>query len=357
MIKGRTVFLLLITLLVVRVYFSFTKPIPYKQGNRVRITSRVTSEPIRYETSQYLELDNLKINLPLYPEISYGDSVVIEGKIDEDKLKNAKLVKIEEANRVLYKFREKLISFYNLSLPEPHSALIAGVTIGSKASIPNDFWEVLKNTGTAHVCVASGMNVALVAGFLINFFIFLFKRGRALIFALIGIWFYAVLSGFDAPIIRAAVMGSIAFTAQELGRLNAALRSLLFAAFVMLMINPSWITDLGFLLSFFATLSIILFEGKIRKLIKFLPPGLKQDFSTTLSAQIGVAPILFISFGQFNPLSPFINAAVLWTVPLITIIGIIGGIAGLIFEPLGKLVLWLSFPLTSWFIGIVRTFG
>ena len=249
------------------------------------------------------------------------------------------------------------MDFYQRSLPSTHSALVAGVTIGSKASIPTEFWEKLKMSGTVHVVVASGMNVTLVAGFLMGILIFFIPRRRAIPLALIGIWSYAILSGFDAPIIRAAVMGSIAFTAQEIGRLYLAWRALVLSALAMLFIKPEWIIDLGFILSFVATASLMLFEARIRKFLRRVPSIIRQDLSTTLAAQIGVAPILFASFGQFNILSPLVNALILWTIPPITIIGMIGGMLGLIFEPAGRLVLLLSYPMTSWFIFVVKHAG
>ena len=106
----------------------------------------------------------------------------------------------------------------------------------------------------------------------------------------------------------------------------------------MLLINPGWISDLGFILSFAATLSLILFESKVRRYVRFMPSLIKEGFSTSFAAQILIAPILFFTFGQFNILSPFINALVLWTIPYITIIGMIGGVAGLIVSPVGKMI-------------------
>jgi competence protein ComEC len=258
----------------------------YKDGQKIRITSKVLSEPIRYETAQYLKLAGLKIYLPKYPEIFYGDEVVVEGVVDDDKLKDAKLVEIKKSKNFLYKTGNNLVSFYQRALPEPHSSLVAGVVLGSKAEIPSSFWDSLKLTGTTHVVVASGMNVTLVAGFLMTILILLIPRKKAVILALIGVWIYALISGFDAPIIRAAVMGSIAFGAVGLGRLNLAGRALILSALLMLIINPLWISDLGFILSFVATASLMLFESRIRGYIKFVPAVFREGLSTSLAAQI-----------------------------------------------------------------------
>jgi len=315
------------------------------------------SEPVAYEYSQRVYIQGFKIYIPKYPEVNYGDYLSVEGMVEDKELKDVKNVVIVESTSVLFSLRNRLLSFYEQTLPNPHAALIAGVTIGSKKNISSSFYEVLKASGTLHVVVASGMNVTLVAGFLINALVLLVKRGKAIMITLIGIWMYALLSGFDAPIVRAAIMGSIAFSAQELGRVNSAWRGLVLSALIMILIKPEWIVDLGFILSFVATASLMLFEERIEKVLKFVPLVFRENLSTSLAAQIGVAPILLVTFGQFNPLSPVINALVLWTIAPITIIGMIGGILGLIFVPLGRLVLYLSYPLTSVFIAVVKFFG
>lgn len=355
----RSLFWFLIILLVgirIIVYYQ-TKP-SYPDGTKIRISGKVSSEPIQYQYSQRVILQGFKMYLPFFPEVHYGDNLVVEGIVEKDKINGAEIVDFTESTGFLFALRKRLLDFYQRNLPLEHSALVAGVTIGSKSGVSKNFWELLKASGTIHVVVASGMNVTLVAGFLMGFLVNIIPRRRAIPLALIGIWGYSLMSGFDAPIVRAAVMGSIAFTAQEIGRIYFAWRALIFSVIGMLLIKPVWITDLGFILSFVATASLMLFESKINKLIHFVRPNfLKKDLSTTLAAQIGVAPILFATFGQFNILSPIINALVLWTVAPITIIGMLGGMAGLIFEPAGRLILLLSYPLTSWFIFVVKHTG
>lgn len=348
------IWLLLFSAVVIRVFYYQSHQASYPDGTKIRINKKLTYEPIRYPNSQYFRLSGYKIYLPAYPEVFYGDFVSIEGVVSEDVLKSPALVTLKENRGVLYTLRKNTLSFFEKNLPHPHSALVAGMTIGSKSGLGQEFWETLKKTGTAHVVVASGMNVTLVARFLIAVLLLVLPRRKALPLALVGIWTYAVFSGFDAPIIRAAVMGSITFTAQELGRIYYAWRSLVLSAAGMLLIRPEWAVDLGFILSFAATASLMLFERKVYRMISKVPKVFREDISTSLAAQVGVAPILLAFFGQFNLLSPLINAAILWTVVPITVIGFFAGAVGLIFEPLGAAVLLLTYPLTSWFIWIVK---
>jgi len=339
--------------LVLRIIFS--KP-EYLEGKKIRITSVVREEPIKYSYFQKISLKGLKVYLPKYPEITYGDKVVVEGVVKEGKLEKAVLVKLEESQGILIKFREKILEFYQRFLPEPHASLIAGITLGVRGEIPDNFWQGLVNSGLAHVVVASGSNVSLVAGFIVGILTIFVSRRRAIPLLLVSIWLYAGLAGMDAPIIRAAIMGSIAFTAQEVGRLISAWRALLTSALVMLIVKPEWINDLGFLLSFVATACLLLFQGKMNKFLKRVPTIFREGLSTSLAAQIGVTPILFVTFGQFNILSPIANALVLWTVPIIMVVGGISGLIGLIFPLAGRALLYLIYPLTSWFVFIVNLF-
>jgi len=344
----------LVVLVIFRLIFSRQN---FPDGERLRISGRVLQEPVIYSSYQGFSLNNLKIYLPKFPEIHYGDKVIIEGVVQKGNLLNATLVSFQESSDFLFLLRQKIIKVYQKDLPEPHASLIAGITLGSKASLPTDFWENLKKTGVAHAVVASGTNVVMVSSFLLPLFFLFLSRKKAIFLVLVSIFVYIVLSGFDAPIIRAGIMAGLTFWAQEEGKLVGAWRVLVLTALIMLVIKPIWISDLGFILSFVSTASLMLFEKGIREKLKFVPEILREGLSTSLAAQIGVGPILFVTFGQFNLLSPLINALVLWTIPYLMILGALGGVIGLISPLLGQLVLYLAYPLTFWFIKVVEVFS
>jgi competence protein ComEC len=299
-------------------------------------------------------LSGLIIYLPLFPEVHYGDKIIVQGWVSGNKLLKPEIIDLVSSKGILFSLRGKIISFFQKNLPEPHASLLAGITLGYKSALPEEFWNNLKVTGTAHVVVASGMNVAFVAAFLLGVFILIVPRKKAIVFVLIGIWLYCVLAGLEAPIVRAGIMASLTFLAQEYGRLSSTFRVLILTALVMLAVNPFWLTDLGFILTFVSTASLMLFSNKIQGWLKSLPKVFRESLSTSLAAQIGVGPILFVTFGQFNILSPLINALILWTVPILMFIGSVAGIISLIWPWLAKFVLYLAFPLTWWFIKITQ---
>ena len=347
------IWLLLIILIVFR-YFT-TRPV-YHNGDTVRITAIVYSDPISYPGSQSVKIAGLRVYLPSFPEVSYGDRVVVEGVIDNGKLKKPKLISVSPGQSFGSGMRNKIIAFYQEVLPQPISGLTAGIILGSKGTLTSDFWNKVKITGVAHVVVASGTNVTFVVSFLMGVATLFLTRRKAIVFVILGIILYLFISGFDAPLVRAAIMAILSFWAVETGRLVNAWRVLFITAGVMLVIQPEWISDTGFALSFVSTMGIMLFEKRIRNWLKRIPEVLKEGLSTSLAAQIGVAPILFVTFGQFNIWSPLINALVLWTIPYIMILGSIGGAIGLIIPTVGKLILYLSYPLLWWFSTVVSIF-
>lgn len=357
--KNLVIFLLFLLLVIFR-YFS-TRAV-YHVGDTLRLSGKVTTEPTSYDFSQRVSLLGLSFYLPKYPEVGYGDEIIVEGKVVKDKtgkrliLENPKLVSLEISQGKLVTFRRRIIAFYRRSLPEPHSSLVAGVALGSKSNIPEEFWNDLKKSGTAHVVVASGTNITLVAGFMMGLLLLFFRRRVAVVVAILVIWLYAVMAGFDAPIVRAAVMGSLLFISQIFGRVAAGLRILVISALTMLMVKPDWVGDLGFWMSFTATGSLMLFGTAFTRIFRKVPSLLREGLSTSFAAQVGVAPILYYAFGYVSIWSPLVNMLVLWTVSSITMVGIVAGLVGVIFEPLGRLALWVIYPLTSWFIWVVSIF-
>lgn len=348
----KIIFLLLIVLVIFKFFNSLPK---YKNGDKVKITTTVYSEPIQYERYQYLKINGLKVYLQKYPEVNYGDRIEVIGRVEGTTLKGVTFKVSEKEVGYFSNFRNNLVSFYKSSLPEPYSSLVAGITLGSK-NMPSDFWEKLKLTGTAHIVVASGTNISLLTSFLLLASSLFIKRKHAVFITLTGIVFYCFLAGFDAPIVRASIMASILFFAQTKGKIVDSFKLLVFSGLIMLIFKPEWITDIGFLLSFSATGSIIVFGKRIDEYLKRVPSLFRESISTSLSAQIGVMPILFVTFGQFNLFSVIINPLVLWVVPIIMTLGGLSALLSLVVPDIASLILFVLFPVLYYFEFVLSFF-
>ncbi|HUD09572.1 MAG TPA: ComEC/Rec2 family competence protein, partial [Patescibacteria group bacterium] len=204
-----------------------------------------------------------------------------------------------------------------------------------------------------HVIAASGMNVTMVSGFFFYLFSLLLRRQLAVFLSVAGIIFYDFLTGFQASIVRASIMAALAFSAQILGKQRDGLYILFLTGLVMLLWQPNYLTDVGFQLSFASTAGILV----IPRLLKRFENGITADLITTFSAQIATLPILVSGFGVYSIWSVVVNALVLWTVPILMILGGFAAILTFIFEPLTQLLLYLCLPFLLFFEAVANFFA
>lgn len=347
------IWLIIFIAIAVRVFS--TRPL-YQTGDKIRISATIYSDPIKISGYYFLKISGLKIYLPITSEINYGDRVIIEGKVEKDKLLAPNLVSQNDGS-LFSGFRNRIIAFYEKSLPSPESGLLAGIIFGARGAVDNNFYNKTKLSGVAHVVVASGTNVTFVVSFWSSLLFLFLPRKKAIPLVILGVLLYLFVSGFEAPLVRAFIMSGVLFGGQEIGRIISPWRVLLLTAGIMLICQPEWLNDVGFALSFASTASIMAFQKKIDGVLSKLPNLFRQDLSTTLAAQIGVTPILIVIFRQFSIWSPLANALVLWTIPLAMTLGTIGGILGLGVPILGKWIVLLAYPLLWWFVKVVEFFG
>jgi competence protein ComEC len=279
-------------------------------------------------TRIYLYCHNTDRELCSYSHICYkGIECSERGSVDQANKNYYKNKYNKEENsetKLLLKVRKRSVENIQSYLPSPHSELLSGLLLGQDSLylVPR-FNDVLRSTGTIHVVVVSGYNISLVFGIVIGI-IGSQYRLRNLMIAEIVTLIYALIAGFEPPVIRAWIMGSIAAWGKYYGRSLESLRLLFFSAIVMIIADPEYIISLSFQLSFLATLSLIRYSSAISA---FLKNNLKfnnflvDDFSTTIAAQILVWPLISYRFGQVSVLSPLVNGLILWTVPLSTVMG------------------------------------
>ena len=194
--------------------------------------------------------------------------------------------------------RQNLDQKISLLLPSPQAELLSGVLLGQNKTLPATLKLKLRDTSTLHIVVASGQNLSLVAAFFLNL-AGLIKRRNAIVLSLLAVVLYTLLTGVQVPVLRAAIMFSLASLAQIFGRQRDGWWVLTLTAGLMLLINPEWITDLSFQLSFLATFGVVVVSPiLIRYLDKI--PVIGQDLSVTLAAQLMVTPIIAQSFHQIS---------------------------------------------------------
>jgi len=373
------IFPILLFVLAFRFWFYYHSQPEYQDGQDVSFETTLLSEPQIVGNQQRISAnldsgDRIFITTSLYPQFHYADTLLIDGILKQRRLENGSIIltmvypkiKIIEDNKNLFLaipsfIRQKSISLFEKTLPPTSSGLLLGIVFGVKESLASDFADSLRISGVFHVVAASGMNVTMVGGFLSSLFGWFFKRQIAILLSCAGICLYAVLTGLDPPIVRASIMGILVFSARISGRQSLSLYGLFLAGFTMLIWLPSLIFDIGFQLSFIATLGLlyiqpILEQGRnVKKLINNSILG--EGVVTTVAAQASTLPILLSNFGIYSLWSIAANGLVLWTIPGIMVIGGMGAIFGIMLPSLGQLILYLSLPFLLYFERVIMFFG
>lgn len=256
---------------------------------------------------------------------------------------------------IFQSYREDLDQQISHFLPSPQAELLSGILLGQNKNLPGQLRLALRDTSTLHIVVASGQNLSMVAGFFLSL-AGLIRRKYAIALSFMAVILYTLLSGVQVPILRAAVMFSLASLAQVFGRLKEGWWILVVTAALMLLINPKWIADLSFQLSFLATFGVVVVSPIILRYLDKIPI-IGQDLAVTLSAQALVTPVIAANFHQVSLVSLITNTLVLWIVPFIMIVGGLMVILSLVWVTAGSILGLLASIMLTYFIYIVEFFG
>jgi len=333
------------------------------------------------------QFKNILVSAPLYPPYQYGDQLKIKCELQSpSKIENfeydrylaryhiyqlcyqpkIELISHNQGNFFLakiYQFKNYLISRLNQILPEPQSSFLNGLLIGARSSIPADLQNAFSRTGTSHIVAVSGYNISIIVAFLISLLITLgLDRKKSFYVITIIIIIFVILTGASASVVRAGIMGFIVLLAKQLGRPSRIRNTLILTATIMVIINPLILVyDMGFQLSFLATLGLVYISPILTKIIKVEKikwPALKiilgDYLLTTLSAMILTAPLILFKLGKFSFIAPLANILVLPLIPIAMMLGFITLIGAMIWLKLGWVLGWGVWLILSLIIFIIE---
>ncbi len=288
----------------------------------------------------------VKITTARYPEWQYGDEITFDGKSEPPSGNSAgylskerigglmsfppiKLLAHNKGNTfkaVLLNIKSSVETSYRRTLSPMHAAFLSGLILGDTAEFSKEFRQKMSATGTSHLVALSGYNVTIIAKSVLAALGVFFSRRKAIWVAAAAIFAFVVMTGAEASVVRAAIMALIIIIAEHSGRLYSVRNAVAVAAFIMVIVNPKVLRwDIGFQLSFLALLGLVYLRPVVAKVFRFASgPGFlgwRENFLSTLSAQLAVLPILILSFGSFSPISLLTNLLILSAVPATMFLG------------------------------------
>jgi competence protein ComEC len=198
------------------------------------------------------------------------------------------------------------------------AGLMIGIAFGFKDNLPTEIKSNFRAIGVSHLLAVSGLHVTVLSQAMLALLLFLkTPRKMAHVVAVIGVFLFMALTGFQPSILRAGLMCILFLFGQILGREPDSLNSLGLSVFAITVINPYAVNDLGLLLSFSATYGILviypLFQNIITKKLKQKDNKIRlfakplDSIGITLSATIPTLPVALLAFGQASLISPLAN--------------------------------------------------
>ncbi|MEB3827660.1 ComEC/Rec2 family competence protein [Phormidium sp. CCY1219] len=243
----------------------------------------------------------------------------------------------------LWQIRRRILRAQIRWLGVPEGPLLSAMVLGSRAvDLSYEIRDSFIQVGLAHVLAASGFHVAIVLGLvrvLTRRFSERIQFGSGTVVLLV----YVALTGGSASVFRAAIMGFAALVAPLLNRKVNPLQSLLWSATFLLLFNPLWIWDLGFQLSFLATLGLLVTVPPLIERLDWLPPTIASSFAVPLAVAVWVLPLQLYTFGIVSPYSIPLNIVLAMPIAALTIVGFISAIAAGIWPIAGSALAWLLY--------------
>jgi competence protein ComEC len=331
-----------------------SRPAEFRYGDRVRVTGEL-NEP------------------PEFATFDYADFLARQGVYSLIDRPRVSVLAHDQGNPILdiiYGFRNRAYVVIQQILPEPQASLLSGILLGVDAGLPTVVQEDFRATGTTHIIAISGYNIVILIGIFSTITVGLVGRRRGFYALVVVLIAYAIMVGGSASVVRATIMGILLLWADHLGRPYAAPNALFASGMVMTFFDPNTLFDVGFQLSFMATLGLMVYARPFaRSTHAFLARLFNRDWArqlvdilndallVTLAAQVTTLPLLMYYFRQISTVALIVNPLVLPAQSGVMTFGLFALSVGLLSIPLGQIAAWTVWPFLTWTLGIIELFA
>lgn len=258
--------------------------------------------------------------------------------------------------------REWISGNLSRTLNEPASGLARTMLVNDRTGLSEELNLDFRESGTSHILAISGLHVTLISGLAMAFATAFFgRRGQYyLLIPFVVAWGYATLAGFSPSVTRAAIMFSVWLLARALGRQNASLPAIGFAAAVMVAISPEVLKSLSFQLSFAAITGIAVLTPRIMTAADRLFPRLHINgpdgnrivtalvggVAVSIAATLVTWPLVAVNFGGAPVWGGVATVIMLPAVPLLIVFAALSALAAAVSPQLAEIIGW-----PAWLLG------
>ena len=227
----------------------------------------------------------------------------------------------------LFHIKTKLSKLFSNALSPRAAAIARALIIGERDGIDQELRSYFLATGAMHILAVSGMHIGLLILVLLKVLALFSRwvsRKQALLLVVLIVWYYAILTGLSASVLRSVFMFSVLLLSQLSGRQISKLNALFFSAFCLLLYDPLYLFDLGFQLSYLAMLGIYLYYELIKNWMVFKWRFVQQLWDGTalgLAATLTTLPLSLYHFHLYPNYAQIANLCLMSLSSFILILG------------------------------------
>ncbi len=345
----------------------------YPDGKTETVTGKILVSALRFPEVPYgarIQVSG-KLQTPFENrEFSYRDYLLQEQITSSMYLPRLTILEEGQGNPFLaaiFAFKQRALATVDQIVPAPESGFLKAVLFGDKTGMSQTAQEDFRTTGVSHLIVVSGFHVAIVMLAILKFCDQFVSRRLSSVITFGILVAYALMVGGRPSVVRAVLMATMYLLADRwLNRPAYTVTLLALAAFLITLFNPQLLFNIGFQLSFAATLGVMLYTTRIekwvkRQLLRFLsrawvdgPLGTAITIlAVSFAAQILTLPLIALYFEQLSLITLITNMLVIPVQPIVLILGAIATFAGMIFAPLGLLLGWVEWLFLTYTLRVV----
>lgn len=257
----------------------------------------------------------------------------------------------------MFRVRAAFESEIGRVFPEPSASFMAGLLTGSRRGIPDDVMAHFSATGLTHIIAISGYNIALIIALAVAIVGRFIRRQWQFPFVAIFVVLFTLFVGANPAVIRAAVMGLLAFFALTIGRQYHAGVAITGTAAAMVALTPAILfDDVSFQLSFAAVLGLMYIAPLFENVTKRIPNvfAIRESLVMTIASNIATAPLIWFHFGRLPLIAPVANLLVAPAIPLAMATGFVATVVGWMNEPLGIALGYVPHLLLAYILNVAR---
>ena len=226
-----------------------------------------------------------------------------------------KKIDINENISMQYKIKNSLID----RIEKLNSPYLYAFILGDTSFIESSIKSTYQSNGISHLLAISGMHITLLFSTIYRLLEKIKRTKFNILFVFILLFFYLFLVNFTPSSIRAGLM----FIVLLLFKKMKSYKVLIFIFALLISINPYYVYNIGFLLSFIVSFYILLFNDLIKG------NYFQKLLMTSLISFIASMPVIIYNYNSINLLSVFLN---LIFVPFVTYLVFPLSFVSLLFE-------------------------